>query len=56
MRRSTGRLGRWLGRPMADWWSITPRRLPGKGASFGIALATLTHEGALPALGLAASP
>ena len=27
-----------------------------EGASFGIALATLTHEGALPALGLAASP
>ena len=27
-----------------------------EGASFGIALATLTHEGALPALGLAAAP
>lgn len=26
------------------------------GASFGLALATLTHEGALPALGLAAEP
>jgi putative membrane protein len=26
------------------------------GASFGVALATLTHEGALPALGLAAPP
>jgi putative membrane protein len=26
------------------------------GASFGIALATLTHEAALPAMGLAASP
>ena len=27
-----------------------------EGASFGIALATLTHEGALPVLGLAAAP
>jgi putative membrane protein len=27
-----------------------------EGASFGIALATLTHEGALPALGLSADP
>ncbi len=27
-----------------------------EGASFGIALATLTHEGALPAMGLAAAP
>lgn len=27
-----------------------------EGASFGIALATLTHEGALPALGLSAAP
>lgn len=26
------------------------------GASFGLALATLTHEGALPAMGLAAEP
>jgi putative membrane protein len=26
------------------------------GASFGVALGTLTHEGALPALGLAAAP
>ena len=27
-----------------------------EGASFGLALATLTHEGALPAMGLGASP
>ena len=55
-RRSTGPLGRWLAQLMVGLVEYYPAASSKEGASFGIALATLTHEGALPALGLAAAP
>ncbi len=38
------------------WRNTSPAATDKDGASFGLALATLTHEGALPAMGLSAPP
>ncbi len=55
-RRFTGCLVRLPVRPTGRWQSSTRPATARDGANFGMTLMALTHEGALPAMGLSADP